>query len=230
MSEMRIGELAEATGLSVRALRHYERVGLLRPGGRSRAGHRLYGREQMEQLLRICALKNLGLSLAQVGGALGCQPLTELMEGQLARVEEELARLKALQQRLRRLAAYLDGPVPQERLLDLIQGVVQMEKYFTPEQLEQLRERRERSGSQEPKWRELGQALRKCMQAGWPPSHPEVRALAERRRQYILEFAGGDKQILATLRALREQPLPPKEALAGWDADLMEYANRALEV
>lgn len=45
-----IGELAGATGLTVRTLRHYDRVGLLRPSDRSPSGYRLYGSEEVQRL------------------------------------------------------------------------------------------------------------------------------------------------------------------------------------
>lgn len=228
MAEMRIGELARATGLSVRALRHYEQLGLLRSARRSPSKHRLYGQAELERLYRICALKNLGLSLPEINKSLETEGLGDLVERQLVHVEQEMQRLGALQQRLRRLATYLGQPLCSEKLVELIEGLVAMERYFTPSQLEQLRQRREKSGSQEAKWRELGSALRAQMEAGKPPTAPEVKALAEQRRQYLLEFTGGDPEMLATLQRLRKEKMPVG-GLAGWDAHLMDYADRALE-
>jgi DNA-binding transcriptional MerR regulator len=226
MSEMRIGELARATGVSVRALRHYEQLGLLKAEGRTPSNHRLYGQPALERLYRICALKNLGLSLAEINQALEAEGLGDLMQRQLVHVEREMQRLGAMQQRLRRLATYLDQPLSSQKLVELIQALVAMERYFTPAQLESLRQRRQKAGSQEGKWRELGSALRAHMEAGTPPTDPEVQALAERRRQYVLEFSAGDPEILATLQRLRKEKMPAG-GLAGWDAQLMEYADRA---
>lgn len=228
MAEMRIGDLAQATGLSVRALRHYEQLGLLRPARRTSSKHRLYGQAELERLYRICALKNLGLSLLEISNLLETDSLGDLMDRQQAHIEQEMQRLAALQQRLRRLATYLDQPLSSEKLVELIEGLVTMERYFTPSQLEQLRRRRENAGSQETKWRELGSALRAHMEAGTAPTAPEVKTLAEQRRRYVLEFTGGDPEMLATLRRLRKEKMPVG-GLAGWDAQLMEYADRALE-
>jgi DNA-binding transcriptional MerR regulator len=47
---MRVGEVARATGLTVRALHHYDEIGLLVPSGRSDAGYRLYGEADVERL------------------------------------------------------------------------------------------------------------------------------------------------------------------------------------
>jgi MerR family transcriptional regulator, thiopeptide resistance regulator len=69
-SEHRIGALASATGLSIRALRHYDEIGLLQPSGRSEAGHRLYRAADLERLYRIRLLRSLGVGLPEIGRAL----------------------------------------------------------------------------------------------------------------------------------------------------------------
>ncbi|MFD0476201.1 MerR family transcriptional regulator [Nonomuraea thailandensis] len=53
----KIGELAAATGLTVRTLRHFHHIGLLRPAGRSPTGHRLYTGDEVRRLYRILALR-----------------------------------------------------------------------------------------------------------------------------------------------------------------------------
>ena len=66
----RIGEIADATGLTVRTLHYYEEIGLLEATCRSEAGHRLYGTGAVEQLYRISMLRQLGLPLGQVRATL----------------------------------------------------------------------------------------------------------------------------------------------------------------
>jgi len=63
----RIREFAELAGVTVRALHHYDRLGLLKPGGRSRAGYRLYTDRDFARLEQIVVLKFLGLPLKQIG-------------------------------------------------------------------------------------------------------------------------------------------------------------------
>ena len=67
---MKIGQLAEATGITVRALRHYDEIGLLRPSERTEAGYRLYSHGDVQRLCRIRALRRLGLGLDEVRAAL----------------------------------------------------------------------------------------------------------------------------------------------------------------
>ena len=71
----RIGELAGATGVSVRALRHYDEVGLLEPTERSSAGYRLYADAEVQRLYRILALRGLGMSLKQIRAVLAALTL-----------------------------------------------------------------------------------------------------------------------------------------------------------
>lgn len=65
-SSWRIGELAEATGLTVRALLHYEAMNLVIPTARTPGGHRLYGPRAVEQLYQVLALRPLGLPLEDI--------------------------------------------------------------------------------------------------------------------------------------------------------------------
>lgn len=65
-SLVRVGDLARATGLTVRALHHYEDVGLLAPIERTPAGHRLYGSAAVGRLYRIGLLRRYGMSLDQI--------------------------------------------------------------------------------------------------------------------------------------------------------------------
>jgi DNA-binding transcriptional MerR regulator/uncharacterized glyoxalase superfamily protein PhnB len=66
----KVGALAELTGLTVRALHHYDHIGLLVPSGRSESGHRLYAGGDVARLYRICVLRRLGFSLEQVAEVL----------------------------------------------------------------------------------------------------------------------------------------------------------------
>ena len=57
---MQIGAVAARTELSLRSLRHWEDVGLLRPSGRSEGGFRLYTEDDVEKILVIRRMKPLG--------------------------------------------------------------------------------------------------------------------------------------------------------------------------
>ncbi|GAA1917368.1 MerR family transcriptional regulator [Nocardioides hwasunensis] len=63
---MHIGEVATRTELSLRSLRHWEEVGLLRPSGRTDGGFRLYTEADVDKILVIRRMKPLGFSLDEM--------------------------------------------------------------------------------------------------------------------------------------------------------------------
>ncbi|MDT0163980.1 MerR family transcriptional regulator [Actinotalea sp. AC32] len=63
---MHIGAVADRTGLSLRTLRHYDEVGVLRPSGRTDGGFRLYTQHDVERLLLIRRMKPLGFTLEEM--------------------------------------------------------------------------------------------------------------------------------------------------------------------
>ncbi len=63
---MQIGEIAQRTEMSLRTLRHYDEVGLLRPSGRSEGGFRLYTEDDLDKLLVIRRMKPLGFTLDEM--------------------------------------------------------------------------------------------------------------------------------------------------------------------
>ena len=83
---MHIGELAERTGLSLRTLRHYDEMDLLKPSGRSDGGFRLYTAQDESRLLLIRRMKPLGYSLEAMG------ELLKVIDGLAADPEEEALR------------------------------------------------------------------------------------------------------------------------------------------
>ena len=97
-----IGELAKRAGLSVRALRHYDQLGLLAPSGRTDAGYRLYAEADVRRLYRIVALRQLGFPLEEIASVLeeGRPDLPETAGRHLERVERDLEQLKRLRSRL----------------------------------------------------------------------------------------------------------------------------------
>src|SRR5215469_15777746 len=61
-----IGQVARIAGVTVRALRHYEAMGLLRPSGRRESGYRQYATADLERLQRILLYRQVGLPLETV--------------------------------------------------------------------------------------------------------------------------------------------------------------------
>ncbi len=126
----RIGEIAEATKLTVRTLHYYEEIGLLDPAARSPAGHRLFGTEAIERLYRITALRRLGLSLEQIRDSLADDEhdLRSLIVDQVAAIESRLATEHRLRSRLLRLTETLQNQEDTTRdLLDVLEDMTMLE-------------------------------------------------------------------------------------------------------
>ena len=233
-----VGHLARATGLTVRTLHHWDEIGLLRPAERSGAGHRRYSADDVERLYRILALRRLGLSLDDVSAALAAEgpDLRAAVAGHLARVEAQLAAQRELRRRLKGiLDAFdrLDGPST-DQIVDAIEVMTMSERYYTPEQREQLAARAEALGQDrlrdyEREWAELIAAFERERVAGTDPADPRVRPLAEKWRELIQAFTGGDAGIHDSLNRMYSEEGAERASRGGLSAETAEYARRAVE-
>ncbi len=107
----KIGEIAEATGMTVRALHYYEEVGLLTPTARTDAGHRLYGPAVVERLYRISLLRQFDVPLDGIRASLADEgtSLRTLMSEHLTTTDARLAALQRLRARLVALVGKLES-------------------------------------------------------------------------------------------------------------------------
>ncbi len=122
----KIGEFSRLSRVTVKTLRHYDELGLLKPAQVDRfTSYRYYTAAQLPQLYRILALKDLGLSLEQVGRLLRQGvPATEL-RGMLRLKQAELQEVvDAEQGRLARVTARL-AQLEQEATMSTIDVVIQ---------------------------------------------------------------------------------------------------------
>jgi DNA-binding transcriptional MerR regulator len=93
----KISDFSRLCRLSVKALRYYDELGLLKPAQIDRfTGYRYYSIDQLPRLNRILALKDLGLSLEQIGGLLDSGLSPDQLRGML-----KLKRAKLQQQSIR---------------------------------------------------------------------------------------------------------------------------------
>jgi MerR family Zn(II)-responsive transcriptional regulator of zntA len=105
------GDLARATGNTVRTIRFYEEEGLLKPAVVSDGGHRRYTENDLERLRLITDLRELGLSLLEIRSILdlrtGCQNAAEfairfqqVLAGHLEQAQRRLERLRRVKKEL----------------------------------------------------------------------------------------------------------------------------------
>lgn len=231
---LRVGELARLSGLTVRALHHYEEIGLLEPQ-RTASGHRVYSGADLARLQRIRALQLLGLSLLEVRAALDdptFEPLA-MLGRQLEALEERAREIAALTARLERLRGALGdrGEVSPVEFQEAMEAIAMFETYYTPEQLATLQKRAEELGpdgvaAARAQWARLIASVREKMEAGVEASHPDVLALATRWQELVAGFTSGDSGIRSALADLLGSE-PDLRAEWGLDPELMAYIGRA---
>ena len=104
-----IGEVARLLGVTPKAVRHYEKLGLLDEPERSESGYRLYTADDLLRLHQIKKLQSLGLSLERIKGILGGGQsgveLGSVLEALLGEVERQIEDLERRRARLRKLLA-----------------------------------------------------------------------------------------------------------------------------
>ena len=111
-----IGDFSRMTFLSVKALRHYHQIGLLEPAAIDRtSGYRLYDVDQLPTAQVIKRLRDLGMSLDDIGRVLQAPDVdarNRAIVQHLQRMEDQLEETKATVASLRRLLEAPDSPHP----------------------------------------------------------------------------------------------------------------------
>lgn len=116
-----IGKLAGRSGFTVKALRYYDRRGLLPPSGRRPSGYRLYIEADTHRLQFIRQAKALGLTLeairelmaaGQPGGASTRTRLLRMLDDRIAQTTAQIGALTRLRKELRRRRSALQGRRP----------------------------------------------------------------------------------------------------------------------
>ncbi|MBI5878262.1 MAG: MerR family transcriptional regulator [Chloroflexi bacterium] len=109
---LKIGDFSKLSRVSVKTLRYYDEIGLLRPLQSDRfSGYRYYAVEQLRRLNRILALKDLGFALEQIAGLLdkdgSASELYRLLQAKRAelqaQIDEQQSRLVRIETRLRQI-------------------------------------------------------------------------------------------------------------------------------
>lgn len=210
----RAQEFAERAGVTVRALHHYDRLGLLKPSRYTEAGYRLYGERDFARLQQIVMLKFIGLSLKEIKKLLDQRELDLQMTLRLQRsvVEEKRRHLDTVIQAIERAEqafALNDKPdwTTFKQIIEVINMQNDMEwmkKYYTEEQLAELAER----GTPEVlergqrDWAALIKEVEAAVAEGVDPQSEQAQALAARWANLIEAFTGGNPGIRESLTKL----------------------------
>jgi MerR family transcriptional regulator, thiopeptide resistance regulator len=237
---LKVGELAKRTGMTVRALHHYDEIGLLRPSLHTESGHRLYTVADVGRLQQILSLRQLGFALEEIRDCLdrpGFSPL-EVIRLHVARLRDRIAMQQSLCERLEAIAGHFEAAeeVSADHFIRTIQEMTMIENYYTPEQLDDLKERGEQIGQEriqqsQQEWAELIAQVHAEMDKGTDPSAPEVQAMARRWMALVNEFTGGDPGIERSLGRLWQEQgdtLVAQHKMPHDPRGVQEYIGRAM--
>ncbi|MFE5483762.1 MerR family transcriptional regulator [Streptomyces sp. NPDC056527] len=215
-----VGQVSTRLGVTVRALHHWDEIGLARPSLRTAAGYRLYTAGDLERLHRVVVYRELGLGLDRIREVLddSTADVPGALRAQRTQVAERIDRLQ-------RLGAGLDRMIDaHERglLLTVEQQAAIFGPQWNPDWPAEARQRyganaqwlqyAERSASRGPEeWQAvadantgLDRALGEAMDAGVLPGSPEANELVERHRELFASYFPLTRQMQVCLGRLYE--------------------------
>ncbi|MFI9721244.1 MerR family transcriptional regulator [Streptomyces sp. NPDC052396] len=246
----KVGPLAQASGLTVRTLHHWDAIGLLSPSRRTTGGHREYTEADLIRLYQVLALRSLGLSLETIATCLdsGVDPV-RLIQDHLTRVQETANALDLLRTRLTTLLDALSaGHAPDtDALLNALRAIGSatpqaegaLQEQLADDQIEVLRTRAASLGPAlhyllEVEWPELYRRADRLRTEGAGPTDRRVQRLVSRMDELSTLLTGGDQAISQGVRAAwRAEPAAmsgdPAPATDNWStlADYLDTARKA---
>ena len=207
-------EFAKRAGVTIRALHHYDRLGLLKPSGRTASGYRLYSDRDLVRLEQIVALKFIGFPLSQIRDLLNRKDLDvadalrqqrRIMVGKREQLDRAIRAIERAEQ-----AVASGGQTdwePFRKIIEVIQMQTRkdwMKKYYSEEQLDNLRQRwtPEVQAESQRAWDELARDTEEAIARREDPGGEVGLQLAARRQRLLDRFTGGDPGIAASLAKL----------------------------
>jgi len=208
----RIGEFSKLSQVPVKTLRYYDEIGLLKPAKVDRfTGYRYYSADQLPRLNRILALKDLGLSLAQIAQLLDGDLPPAQIRGMLRlkqveaqqKVEEEQARLARVEARLRHIEK--EGTMPTYEVVL---------RKVNPQTVIAIRDTIPTYSDQGPLWKELADYLQQHGGKATGPSLTIYHDTEYRERDVDVEVATPISAPLSSTERVAVRELPGAEQMA----------------
>lgn len=241
----KIGEVAKKTGVSMRSLRHYDKLGLLSPSGRSASGYRLYNNKDIYRLQQIVSLKQMNLPLQTIQSMLLDDAMTLQQTLQIHRdfLRQQLKQQQLICRNIDDLLGRLDNQetLSLEAIYNTMEAIKMLETYFSTEQREALQKRTFNQSEVEGKryaeaWTEIFMGLESLRKERIEPEDERTKPYALQAKALVQVFTAGDKGIEQSLKSmvhqegpgqmLRSHGLPVTDELAGYYALAMKaHAN-----
>ncbi|WP_141527978.1 MerR family transcriptional regulator [Bacillus sp. AFS023182] len=245
MEMISIQELTKETGVTVRTLRYYDQIDLLRPSGKTEGGHRLYSETDVIRLQQILFLKEIGFSLKEITNMLvtGGFSLKESLEQQLKFVQEEKKKFTRMERILQAVvySAELEGELNWKIMFELIQLSQQspriremfQKQIFSDEEQKLLRNLPNMSEEDENvrEWVDILKQLRSFMTEGKDTSHDEVQEATKRLMGKCIEMANGDEAFLDKLWEVRKSKEDSQKMnMYPIEEELLAYMDEAFRI
>lgn len=226
---LKVGELAERVGMTVRTLHHYDSIGLLRPSARSDAGYRLYDRDDVARLQQIQALRKFGMALADIGAYLDSPQASPLaiIDAQLASLDQQIEQAARMREQLMHLRAQLvSGAAPElATWLTTLEQMTMYDKYFSQAELKQLRLIQDVDSKKD--WKELVSQVKSLMDQRIPPDGAAAKKLTRRWIEILNRDTGGDPHLAVKLdHMLTSEPRAQEET--GISLEMRGYIMAAM--
>lgn len=224
-------EFARLAGVTVRALHHYDRLGLLRPKQRSAAGYRLYSNRDFARLEQIVVLKFLGMPLRQIRSLLAAESrLSEALRRQQIVLAEKRRQIdRAIQAISNAQSSFGPSGGQDWRLLQFVIQEIEMQnsmdwskKYYSPEAQAKVDERKklwspELQERVSREWAQLFADIESAIGANESPAGAKAGALAARWKKLLEGFTGGDPEIQKGLNKMwADQANWPEQSLRAY--------------
>lgn len=213
----KVSQFAEKSGITVRALHHYDRLGLLKPSGRTESGYRFYTDRDYARLQQIETLKFVGLPLRQIKDVLDGN---DLDLGEALRLQRRVLgeRKSQIEQALRAIEEAergLESPnVPDWAALKKIIEVLKMQSnnewmknYYSEEAQAEIAKRAqsftpEMQAKVQQDWKDLINDVEAARTRSEDPAGAHARSLAERWVNLLRGFTGGNPEVQQGLNRL----------------------------
>ncbi|HTA64935.1 MAG TPA: MerR family transcriptional regulator [Xanthomonadaceae bacterium] len=235
-SYLRIGQIAQRSGVSAKALRLYEQRGLLKPCAHSEAGYRLYGPDALRRLMQIVVLKRSGFSLAQIGRLLerDAKAAAHLLAARIATLERDLADRTQALATLRRMERRMGSAstLDLDQLLESIYMGSTLKVDLSDAERAAFEKRAEQLGSEgmeaaQNEWPRLIAQVRAAMDAGTPATEASAVSLARRWHALIVAATGNDAAVNRKI-GQAWQAQPDAMAAQGMDPAMFRYIGAAM--
>ena len=204
MQEWAIRDVARATGLTSRTLRHYEQIGLLHPSRVASNGYRFYGEEELSRLYRILSLRALELPLATIQIALDDdESLEEAIQSHLSLLEERrdrtIQQITVVQQTLHAVQKGQDMTINEVFAgVDQSQYEGEVRQRWGDDAWERSAKRREgmneaQRNADDAKSLDVNAALRSAAESGIATDSDSFQALVADHYAWVTDYWGGRK-------------------------------------